>query len=63
MWRNARFRLRRPRAISRLTDAGDMLRYSAACLTLSARGLIGAQLGDIITYLIDNPERTLVKLF
>jgi hypothetical protein len=62
MWRNARFRLRNPLSISRLTDAGDMLRYSAACLILSARGLIGAQAGDVITYLIYIPERTLVKL-
>jgi hypothetical protein len=61
MWRNATFRLRRPLAISRLTDAGDMLRYSAACLTLSARGLIGAQVGDVITYIIYIHEPPLVK--
>lgn len=48
--------------MSRLSEAGEMLRYSAACLILSARGLVGAQVGVIITYLIYIPERTLVKL-
>lgn len=47
--------------MSRLSEAGEMLRYSAACLILSARGLVGAQLGDILTYLIYIPERTLVN--
>jgi hypothetical protein len=59
--RNARLGLISPRFMSRLSEAGEMLRYSAACLILSARGLIGAQIGDIITYLICIPERTPVK--
>ena len=39
-----------------------MFRYSAACLILSARGLVGAQIGDVITCIIYIPERALVKL-
>jgi hypothetical protein len=59
-WRRARFGFISPRFMSRLSEAGAMFRYSA-CLILSARGLVWAQLGDIFTYLIYIPERTLVK--
>jgi hypothetical protein len=47
--------------MSRLSEAGEMFRYSAACLILSARGLVGAQVGVIITCIIYIPERTVVK--
>jgi hypothetical protein len=60
-WRRARFGFISPRFMSRLSEAGEMLRYSAACLILSARGLVGAQVGVMITYIIYIPERTLVK--
>ena len=49
-WRRARFGLINSLLMSRLSEVGEMFRYSAACLISSARGLIEAQLGDIVTY-------------